>query len=266
MDTVTSADGTRIAFDRYGSGPALILVGGASQHRAIDPGTGDLARLLAEDLTVYHYDRRGRGDSGLSWEPYRPEREIEDIAALIEHAGGNAALYGMSSGAALALDAAARRPAVTKVAVYEPPFIVDDSRTPIRTDLQPRLERLILTEQRDGAVELFLTEAAGVPPEAVEGLKRTPHWAALEAVSHTYPYDIALLEGTQTGAPLSPHRWAAVTVPVLVVDGGASPDWMHAGADALAAVLLDATRETLDGQTHDVDAKALAPSLRRFFT
>ncbi|MFI5954639.1 alpha/beta fold hydrolase [Cryptosporangium sp. NPDC051539] len=264
MDTVTSSDGTTIAFDRYGTGPAVVLVGGASQHRAIDPGTAELAQLLAEEFTVYHYDRRGRGDSGPGTTPHSPEREIDDIAALLQHAGGAAALYGMSSGSALALDAAARRPAVTKVAVYEPPFIVDDSRKPIRIDLQPRLERLILTEQRDGAVELFLAEAAGVPPEAIEGLKKSPHWAALEAVSHTYPYDLALLEGTQTGAPLSPHRWAAVTVPVLVVDGGAGPDWMHAGADALAAVLLNATRRTLPDQTHDVDATVLAPVLRTF--
>jgi len=265
MDTVTSADGTAIAFDRYGRGPAVILVGGAFQHRSIDPGTAELARLLAEDLTVYHYDRRGRGDSGQGATPHTPEREIDDIAALIEHAGGSAGLYGMSSGAALALDAAARRPAVTKVAVYEAPFIVDGSRRPLRADLAPRLERLVLTDQRDGAVELFLTEAVGVPRDVVVGMQDTAGWAAMESVAHTLAYDIALLEGTTEGGPLSPVRWAAVTVPVLVLDGGASPPSMAGAADALAGVLLDARRQTLPGQTHDVSPAVLAPALLAFF-
>ncbi|WP_035856723.1 alpha/beta fold hydrolase [Cryptosporangium arvum] len=265
MDTVLSADGTPIAFDRYGSGPAVILVGGAFQHRAIDPGTAELARLVAADLTVYHYDRRGRGDSGPGATPYTPEREIDDIAALIGHAGGTAALYGMSSGAALALDAAARRPAVNAVAVYEPPFVVDGSRKPIPEDLQPRLERLVMTDQRDGAVELFLVEGVGVPLEAVRGMQRTPGWAAMESVAHTLAHDVALLEDVVTGGPLPLHRWASVTVPVLVVDGGASPPWTASAADALAGVLLDAQRRTLPGQTHDVDPSVLAPVLRSFF-
>ena len=265
MDTVTSADGTTIAFDRYGSGPAVILVGGAFQHRATDPGSAELARLLAENFTVYHYDRRDRGDSGPGATPHTPEREIDDVAALIEHAGGTAALYGMASGAALALDAAARRPAVNAVAVYEPPFVVDDTRKPIPEGLQPRLERLILTAQPDGAVELFLSEAVGVPREAIQGMQQSPGWAAMESVAHTLAHDIALIEDTVTGGPLPPHRWAAVTVPVLVLDGGASPPWMASAADALADVLPDARRQTLPGQTHDVDAAKLAPVLSAFF-
>lgn len=264
MDTVTSADGTTIAFDSYGTGPAVVLVGGAFQHRAVDPGTAALARLLAADHTVYHYDRRGRGDSGPGATAHTPEREIDDIAALIDHAGGTAALYGMSSGAALALDAAARRPAVTAVAVYEPPFVVDGSRDPFPEDLRPRLDRLVMTDQRDGAVELFLTEAVGVPREALPGMQESAGWLVMEDVAHTLAYDVALLEDTVTGGPLPPHRWAAVTVPVLVVDGGASPPWMAAAADALAEVLLYARRATLPGQSHDVDAGALAPVLRAF--
>ncbi|MFG1924214.1 alpha/beta fold hydrolase [Cryptosporangium sp. NPDC048952] len=265
MDTVISADGTPIAFDSYGTGPAVILVGGAFQFRAIDPRTAELARLLADDHTVYHYDRRGRGDSGPGSTPHTPEREIDDIAALVAHAGGTAALYGMSSGSALALDAAARRPAVNAVAVYEPPFVVDGSRKPIAEDLQPRLERLVMTDQRDGAVELFLTEAVGLPLEAVRGMQETAGWAAMESVAHTLAYDIALLEGTGSGGALPLHRWAAVTVPVLVLDGGASPQWMGSAADALAGVLLDARRRTLPDQTHDVGAAVLAPVLRGFF-
>jgi pimeloyl-ACP methyl ester carboxylesterase len=265
MDTVTSADGTTIAFDRYGSGPAVILVGGAFQHRAIDPGTVELARLLSVDRTVYHYDRRGRGDSGPGPTSHSPEREIDDLAALIEHAGGTAALYGMSSGSALALDAAARRPSVNAVAVYEPPFVVDGSRKPIPEDLQPRLERLVLTDQRDGAVELFLVEAVGVPRNAIADLQQSAGWLVMEDVAHTLAYDVALLEDAVTGGPLPPHRWAAVTVPVLVLDGGASPPWMASAADALADVLPNARRQTLPDQTHDVDAAVLAPALRAFF-
>ena len=125
MERIQSSDGTPIAFDRSGEGPPVILVPGLFQHRAIDPGTAELAALLAPRFTVFHYDRRGRGDSG-DTAPYAVEREVEDVGALIDEAGGAAALYGMSSGGALALEAAARGLAVTKLAVYEPPFTDDE--------------------------------------------------------------------------------------------------------------------------------------------
>lgn len=265
MDTVTSADGTSIAYDQYGSGPAVILVGGAFQHRVIDSSTAELARLLGTEFTAYHYDRRGRGDSGQGASRYTVEREIDDIAALVEAAGGTAMLFGMSSGAALALDAAARRPAVTRVAVYEPPFLVEGAGRAVPANLQPRLEALVMTDQPDGAVELFLTEAVGMPAERVAGLRRAPIWPAFESVAHTLPHDVALLEDTLSGGRLPAKRWAAVTVPVLVVDGGTSPPSMAGAAAALAGVLLDARRETLPGQDHAVDPVVLAPLLGSYF-
>jgi pimeloyl-ACP methyl ester carboxylesterase len=265
METVTSADGTSIAYDQYGSGPAVILVGGAFQHRAIDPSTAELAELLASRFTVFHYDRRGRGDSGKGNTQFTIEREIEDLGALIEAAGGQAALFGMSSGAALALDTAARRPAVTKVAVYEAPFVVDGDPELTSEEYLPQLHALLAKGDNGGAVEWFLTGAVGVPSEVVAGMRHAPIWAVFESVAPTLAYDGALLEGTVEGKPLSDQRWAAVTAPVLVLDGGDSPPSMAAAAEGLVSVLSDARRGTLPGQTHEVDPKVLRPVLLDFF-
>jgi pimeloyl-ACP methyl ester carboxylesterase len=251
MNTVISQDGTTIAYDRSGDGPALILVGGAFQYRAFDPRTGQLAELLAPHFTVYHYDRRGRGDSG-DTAPYAIEREIEDVAALVEEAGGSAYLFGMSSGAPLALDAA--------------PFIVDDSRPPVHEDYLARLTEFVSTGQRGDAVTLFLTEAVGVPAEYVAPMRDTPMWAGFEAVAHTLPYDGAIMDGTLSGKALPAQRWASVKIPTLVADGGASGPAMHSAAQALADLLPDARRRTLDGQEHAVDPAILAPVLIDFFT
>lgn len=264
MNTVLSSDGTTIGYSRDGSGPALILVGGAFQHRAIDPRTGQLAALLARDLTVYHYDRRGRGESG-DTAPYAKEREIEDLAALVEHAGGPALVFGNSSGAALALDAAAHGVAISKLAVYEAPFVVDGSRPPVGEDYLDRLSKLLADGRRGDAVELFLTEAVGVPAEFVAGMRQAPFWPDFEAVAPTVRYDALFMDGTLTGGPLPAERWAGVTVPVLVIDGGASPESMHSAASALAALLPDAGRHTIEGQLHDVDPALLAPVLHEFF-
>jgi pimeloyl-ACP methyl ester carboxylesterase len=264
MNTVRSSDGTTIAYSRVGTGPALILVGGAFQYRAIDQRTDQLAALLAPDFTVSHYDRRGRGDSG-DTAPYAPEREIEDLAALIRQAGEPALVFGNSSGAALVLDAAAHGLGISKLAVYEPPFVVDGSRPPVPEDYLSRLEKLLSEGRRGDAVELFMTEAAGVPAEFVTGMRQAPFWPAFEAVAHTLPYDGILLSGTVSGGPLPRERWAGVTTPVLVIDGGASPDSMHNGASALVDLLPSAGRHTIAGQEHDVDPALLAPVLRGFF-
>ncbi|MDT4933951.1 MAG: hypothetical protein QOK11_1843, partial [Pseudonocardiales bacterium] len=229
MNTVTSSDGTTIAYDRRGTGEPLILVGGAFQHRAIDPRTGELAELLAADFTVFHYDRRGRGDStdtGL----YAVEREIEDLGALVEQAGGSAFLFGMSSGAALVLDAAARGLGVPKLAVYEPPFVVDGSRPPTPRHYLQQLTELAAEGRRADTVEFFLTAAVGVPAEVVAGMRHAPVWSQFEEVAHTLRYDAALLDGTMAGAPLPARRWSSVSSPVLVVDGGASPPSIRAAA------------------------------------
>jgi pimeloyl-ACP methyl ester carboxylesterase len=264
MNTVTSKDGTTIAFDRSGEGPAIVLVGGAFQHRAIDPSTARLAELLAPNFTVYHYDRRGRGDSG-DTAPYAVEREVEDIDALIQDAGGSASVFGMSSGAVLALHTAAAGLAITKLALYEPPFIVDDSRPPLPKDYRERLTALLAAGRRGDAVELFMTEAVGMPAEAVAPMRGAPFWPAFEDVAHTLPYDDAIMGDTTSGASLPTGRWATVTIPTLVVDGGASPAWARNAVAVLAESLADAERRTLEGQTHQVDPEVIAPVLKEFF-
>ena len=263
MRTITSKDGTPIAFDRSGSGPAVILVSGAIQHRAIDPSTTRLAEHLSPRFTVVHYDRRGRGDSG-DTAPYAVEREIDDIGALIQDAGGSASLFGMSSGAVLALDAAARGLAVTKLALYEPPFMVDDSRPPVPEDYRERLAGMLSEGRRGDAVELFMTEAVGVPAEAVSPMRGAPFWSGLESVAHTLPYDDAIMGDLTSGKPLPPARWAGVTIPTLVIDGGDSPTWARNAVQAIVDVLPQAQRRTLAGQTHQVDPEVLAPLLDAF--
>ena len=257
--------GTRIAFDRSGEGPSLILVGGALQHRRIDPSTARLAELLASRLTVVHYDRRGRGDSG-DTTPYAVEREVEDLEALIQDAGGSAFVFGMSSGAILALDAAARGRAITRLALYEPPFIVDDSRPPLPADYTERLAELLATGRPGDAVELFMTEAVGVSSATAGSMRSSPFWPALEGVANTLPYDDAIARDTLSGRPLPEDRWTSVAAPTLVIDGGASPTWARNAVRAIVDVLPDARRHTLEGQTHQVDPEVLAPVLRQFFS
>jgi pimeloyl-ACP methyl ester carboxylesterase len=263
MNTVTSKDGTTIAFDKSGQGPALILVGGAIQHRAIDPNTARLAELLASRFTVYHYDRRGRGDSG-DTAPYAVEREVEDIHALIQDAGGPAFLYGMSSGAVLILEAADRGLDVGKLALYEPPFMIDDSRPRVPEDYRERLMALLEADRPGDAVELFMTEAVGVPAEAVASMRIAPYWQGLESVAHTLPYDDAIMGETTSGAPLPVGRWASITIPTLVMDGGESPAWARNAVAALVDALPSAQRRTLEGQTHEVDPEIVAPVLEEF--
>ena len=260
MGTVTSKDGTTIAFDRSGEGPPVVVVGGALSTRS---AADLLAGLLAPSFTVYAYDRRGRGDSG-DTPPYAVEREVEDIQALIEEAGGSAFAFGHSSGGALALEAAARTLGITKLAVYEPPFIVDASRPPLPDDSVERLTELASTGRRGDAVEYFMVTGVGMPPEAIAAMKDAPFWPALEAVAHTLPYDIRVMAGNLSGKPLQADRWASVTIPTLVIDGGASPPWLGNAAQGLVDVLPEARRRTIEGQTHDVDPTLLAPVLEEF--
>jgi len=265
LPTVTSQDGTRIAFDKVGSGPAVILVNGATAYRAFDPFMTQLAELLSGHFTVYNYDRRGRGDSGDN-KPFAKEREIEDLQALIEDAGGEAMVFGISSGGALSLDAAAVTPGITRLVIYQLMIIVDDGRKPVPSDYAAHLMKLANEEKREEAVEYFLTEAIGIPAEYVGGAKQDQaNWSAMMGVAHTIAYDAAFVGNLMQGKQLSADRWAKVTVPVLVVDGGASDAWVHRGADALASVLPYASRQTLEGQTHQVDPKMLAPIISEFF-
>jgi pimeloyl-ACP methyl ester carboxylesterase len=261
MNTVESKDGTAIAFDKAGRGPALILVDGALCYRGAGPSKS-VAAELSTDFTVYTYDRRGRGESGDA-APYAVERELEDLAALIEEAGGSASLCGFSSGAVLALDAANRGLGVDKLALYEPPFIVDDSRAPLPDDYARRLDRLIAADRRGEALRLFMGQV-GMPKVLVHLMRFMPAWSKLKAIAPTLRYDAAVMGDTQSGRPLRAERWNAVTAATLVIVGGKSPGWMHNGTRALTGLLPNAERRSLEGQSHMVKAKPLAPALREF--
>ncbi|GHO89207.1 alpha/beta fold hydrolase [Dictyobacter formicarum] len=263
MSKVISKDGTSIVFDRSGQGPALILVTGATATRL---AAASVAAALAPDFTVFAYDRRGRGDSG-DTAPYAVEREVEDIEAIINEAGGSAFVFGHSSGAVLALEAARLLPSgkIKKLAVYEPPFIIDDSRPPIPEDYVPHLIELTSSGRRGEAVEYFMTAAVGVPAEMVAQMRQSPMWPGLESVAPTIAYDGTIMGNTMSGAPSSLNKWASVTVPTLVMDGGASPTCMHSGAQGIASILPHAQRRTLAGQDHGPADEILVPALKEFF-
>lgn len=261
MKKVYSKDGTPIAFDRSGEGRPVILVSPALGDRE---GTAPLAALLAPHFTVFNYDRRGRGDSG-NTAPYAVEREIEDIQALVTEAGGPAFVYGWSSGAVLAIEAAASGLAIAKLALYEPPFIVDDSRAPVPEDYVARITRLVAAGRRGDAVEFFMTKAVEVPAEFVAQMRNSPIWSAMEDLAHTLPYDGAIMGNNMVGKPLRAKHWASVTAPALVMDGGKSPAWMHNAAQAVADALPNAQRRTLEGQDHGADPAVLAPVLVEFY-
>jgi pimeloyl-ACP methyl ester carboxylesterase len=256
MDTVTSTDGTTIAYDRAGNGPPVILIDAGPTDRTVN---APLVDLLAPRLTVLNYDRRGRGDSG-DTSPYAVDREYEDLMAVIGAAGGSAYLYGNSGGGILALEAAARGLPVTGIAVWEPPYILDGARPPAPRDYRQQLADLLAAGRRGDMVELFLTKAAGIPPEFVATIRQSPFWASQEAVAHALVYDAEIVG--DFSVPTA--RLAAVETPTLVVDGGQT-SWLTAAADTVAEVLPDARRRTLQGQPHNVDPVALAPLLAEFF-
>ncbi|HEY3142726.1 MAG TPA: alpha/beta hydrolase [Acidimicrobiales bacterium] len=261
MSTTTSKDGTSIAYERFGHGPTIILVDGATAYRAINPVGAQLAELLGSDFTVVTYDRRGRGESG-DTPPYAVEREVEDLAALIAELGGSAYVVGHSSGAVLALEAAKQGLPIDKVVMYEPPFVIDDSRPVVPETYVADLDDMVAAGRRGDAVEYFMTKAVGLPPEFLGPMRQDPSFAALEAVAHTIAYDGRIMGDTLFGDPSSVQRWSDVKVPTVVVDGGASDTWIHFGADTLAHALPNAERRTLEGQTHSVAPDALAPVLR----
>ena len=257
MDTVSSKDGTTIAFDRLGNGPPVVLVCGGSTDRMAN---APLAELLAEHFTVFNYDRRGRGDSGDA-SPYAVEREVEDLDAVIEAGGGSAFVYGTSSGGALALEAAASGLAITKLALWEPPFSLDESSRPPQDQVE-RYNEMISAGRRGDAVEYFMTKVVGLSSEFVAHAKNAPFWQAQEALAHTLAYDATIMGDYS----LPVERAASVTAPTLVMAGGESFPFMRETAQALADVIPDAQRRILEGQEHNVDPSALAPVLVEFFT
>jgi pimeloyl-ACP methyl ester carboxylesterase len=267
MRTVISRDGTPIAFDQSGQGPALILVAGASATRTDE---ASVAAALAPSFTVFAYDRRGRGASG-DTAPYAVEREVEDIEALIDEAGGSAFVFGHSSGAILALEAARLLPGkITKLALYEPPFVIDDSHPHAPPDFAARLNELVAADRRGEAVEMFI-RFVGTPDTMIAQMRQSPAWSHLEGLAQTFAYDAAITQDVERGDPSALRKWETTAVPTLVMDGTVflgreePHTFMRHGADELARVLPNARRLTLDGQDHGPSNETLVPALREFF-
>jgi len=264
MSKVISKDGTTIAYDVSGSGPALILVDGAMCYRQFGP-MGKLSELLSPHFTVYKYDRRGRGESS-NGKPLTHEREIEDIDALIDAAGGSAYLFGTSSGAALVLEAAAKLGSkAKKIALYEPPYTSDESMQPQWLEYRKNLSQALASGQPGEAAALFM-RLVGMPEEQLGGMRQSPMWPVFEGVAPSLAADADVL-GADRKPPL--ERAATVHVPALVIDGGANlafMPFMHDTALKLANAMPHARQITLEGQTHDVNLDVLAPVLVEFFT
>ncbi|HEU5002709.1 MAG TPA: alpha/beta hydrolase [Actinomycetota bacterium] len=259
MPTLTSPDGTTIAYESRGDGPALVLtVGAFCDRNTVAP----LAALLADRYRVYTYDRRGRGGSG-DTPPYAVDREVEDLAAVIEASGGPAPVYGHSSGAALALEGALHGLPITALALYEAPYVVGGVTPP--RDYIERLTAFAEEGRRTEAVEYWLTSVVRAPAPAVQYLRSSPGWAGMEALAHTLAYDGAIMGDRSFGGPL-PAQWASMTLPTLVLGGANSPPPLQQAVEALAALLPAARREAIPGADHGCPPEVLAPILARFFT
>jgi len=257
MPSVLSADGTAIAFERVGQGPPIVLVVGAFNDRSTG---GPLAQFLAPQFTAYTYDRRGRGESGDTL-PYAVDREVEDLGALIAEAGGAAAVFGYSSGAILALQAAEGGLPITKLALYEPPYLVDDGRPRAPVDHAGHLAGLIAAGRRGDAVEYYQSRVVGLPEEVVARLRHAPFRSGLEEMAHTLVYDATILGDRSLPTGLA----ASVAPPTLVIAGGAGFPFMRVTAQALADALPHGQALILEGQTHDLVPSVLGPPLEAFF-
>jgi pimeloyl-ACP methyl ester carboxylesterase len=259
VNRVTSGDGTTIAFDRLGHGRPVIVVGGQLADRAL---TRPTAKKLAKHLTVFNYDRRGRGDSG-DTAPYAVEREIEDLAALIAEAGGRASVYSHSSGAALALHAAAGGLPIAKLVLHEPPYTPDgdkDRQRATRNEAE-RIKTLLAEDRRGDAVE-YVMRGIGIPPEVINGMSQDPRTLAM---AHTMAYDSEIMGDISRGGTIPADLLDAVTTPTLVLVGGASPEWMIDVSRRLAEGLPNGRHGILEGQAHVVPPDVLVPVLEEFF-
>ena len=263
MEQVTSKDGTRIAVDRYGSGPAVILVDGAMCSRAFGPMPA-LAKTLASQLTVYHYDRRGRGDSGdgFAWDI---QREIEDLDAVIQLAGGSAMVFGTSSGAALSVEAARQLRGIKRLALYEAPYVVDNTHEPLPPTFIADMQALLAANRRGEVVKKFM-RYVGTPRIAVFMMSLLPFWKKFTRIAHTLPYDLRIIAAHHDSRPFPAGKWSSITIPSLVMAGGKSPAYMQNSMRALADALPDSVHQTLAGQTHMVKTEVIAPLLQSFFT
>jgi len=261
MDTVSSSDGTKIAFDRLGDGPPVIVVGGQLCDRAV---TRPTAEELASHFTVINYDRRGRGDSG-DTAPYAIEREIEDMGALIAEAGGTASVYAHSSGAGLALHAAAAGLPITKLVLHEPPYVPDgEEERRISREYAKNLKAILSEGRRGDAVELAMT-MVGMPQEMVDQMRRGPAWAGMEAMAPTLAYDSEIMGDGSRGGTIPADLLGRVTTPTLVLVGGASPAWMIDIGRQIADAMPKGRHSVLEGQEHVVPPEQLAPVLEEFF-
>lgn len=261
METIRSKDGTTIAFDRLGDGPPVIVVGGQLCDRAL---TRPTAEELATHFTVFNYDRRGRGDSG-DTAPYAIEREIEDLGALVAEAGGTASVYAHSSGAGLALHAAAQGLTINKLVLHEPPYVPDDEEERRNSqEIGEKLKSLLAEDRRGDAVELAMT-TAGMPAEMVGQMRNEPWWAGLEAMAPTIAYDSEVMGDISRGGTVPIHLVGGVTIPALVLCGEASPAWMIDVGRQVADIMPNGRLRVLEGQEHVVAPDILAPVLAEFF-
>jgi len=264
--TVTSHDGTTIAYTAWGAGDPIIIVDGATAHRATSPENAATAELLADEFLVITYDRRGRGESG-DTTPYSKEREYEDLAAIIERAGGGrpATAFGWSSGGNLVLNAADAGVPVARVAVFEANALIDDSRPPLPGDYVERIDAAITAGRPGDAVEIFMTEAVGMPVEIVTAMKQDNDvWPGLEAIAPTIAYDGRHVGDAMSGVPLAEGRWSGIDVPVLVMYGQSTWPALAGGAKAIAAVLPTATLKVVPGENHSTTPDVLSAALRTF--
>lgn len=259
---VTSADGTEIAYEVTGTGPALVLVDGAMCQRAMGPARS-LATELTDRFTVLAYDRRGRGESGPGATPWTMEREVEDLLAVLEAAGGRAHVLGVSSGATLALETARRGAPIDRLALYESPFILDDTHPANDPHLAEQVQAMVDGGRRGDAVKTFL-RTVGAPAPVVLMMRFMPPWKQMTTVAHTLPYDLSIVSEHQQGRPLPAGYYDGVSCPTLVIAGGKSPAYMRNAQGAIAAAVPDARLETLPGQTHMVKAKVVAPVVASF--
>jgi pimeloyl-ACP methyl ester carboxylesterase len=254
---VTSGDGTRIAYETVGSGAPLVIVEGAFGTRG---DAREYACALSGLFTAACYDRRGRGDSG-DTQPYAPERELEDLRAVIGALGGSAFVYGHSGGGALSLDAVAAGLLIPKLAVYEPPFTIDDSRPPYPDGFVDSLRGMVEAGRRGDAVAEFCRTGLLMPESEIEKARQAPFWPQWESLAHTLVYDYEVLGDRISGRPL-PSAWAdSIAIPVLIFEGGDSPVWLRNVVTSLVTILPNATKRTLTGQRHNPPADVLAPIL-----
>lgn len=262
MPFVTSRDGTRIAYETLGSGPAVILVDGAMCYRGMGPAM-PLAKELQDRFAVTVYDRRGRGESG-DTQPYSVDREVEDLQAIIEAIGGTTMLYGISSGGVLALEAANKLAGVTRVFVYEAPFITDNTRT-LAPGYAERMYELIRNGDRSGALRHFMRVGVGVPAFAVFMMRLMPMWKKLKDLAPTLAYDTSFTEPLQRSQGIPKGTWANLRQPAMIVGGTRSDTWMRNAQKAIADALPNARHQELAGENHMVKPTAIAPLIRDFF-